>query len=129
MDRIVKNEGFLSVIDEPGDDLSFVVEADNKNNQNILEIFNDYRNKDPRRFAGIVFENKKTHIALQAADFLAYYSRRIRNKNFASANADADMRFFEMATEAISHSQFLATDFGTEPVRSSSGSWPIRFRD
>jgi hypothetical protein len=57
----------------------------------------------------LFLKNKKKYIALQAADFLAYYSRRIRNKNFASANAQADMRFFEMATEAISHSQFLAT--------------------
>jgi len=94
VDRIVKNEGFLSVIDEPGVDLSFVVEAGNKNNQDILEIFKDYRKKDPRRFAGLVFEKKKTHIALQAADFLAYYSRRIRNKNFASANAGCGHAIF-----------------------------------
>jgi Protein of unknown function (DUF3800) len=111
-DQIVKDDGFLSVINEPWIDLSFVVETGNKNNQNVMDTFNYYKSIDPNRFRSLSFDDKKKRIALQAADFLAYYSRRIRNKSYASEDTVPDMRFFKTATEAVSHPHFLATDFG-----------------
>jgi hypothetical protein len=61
--------------------ISFVVEAGNKNDPDILRIFNEIK-FDPRHIGidrvlkSVTFVDKGSTIALQMADFLAFHSRR-----------------------------------------------------
>ena len=73
MSRLVKDEGVKDALDPPNVDLSFVVECGYKNEGDIRRRFNNIQKQDPERFASISFEPKKSKIALQAADFLAYF--------------------------------------------------------
>ena len=109
--RLVKDEGVKDALDPPNVDLSFVVECGHKNEGDIRRRFNNIQKQDPERFASISFEPKKSKIALQAADFLAYFSRRLRTKNPADKHYKDEMEFFETAKGAMLHRHFLATDF------------------
>ena len=109
--RLVKDEGIKDVLALPDVDLSFVVERGNKNDNNIRRRFDEIKNQDPERFGSISFEPKKEKIALQAADFLAYFSRRLRNKNSADKDYKDEMEFFKTAKRGMLHRPFLATDF------------------
>ena len=95
----------------PGVDLSFVVESGNKNEGDIRRRFNNIQKQAPDRFRSISFESKKARLALQAADFLAYFSRRLRTKDPAHRRYKDEMAFFESATGNMPHRYFLATDF------------------
>ena len=110
--RLVKDEGIKDVLALPDVDLSFVVERGNKNDNDIRRRFDKIKNQDPERFGSISFEPKKEKIALQAADFLAYFSRRLRNKNTADKDYKDEMEFFKTAKRGMLHDRFLATDFG-----------------
>ncbi|UVK56060.1 DUF3800 domain-containing protein [Mesorhizobium sp. AR02] len=111
VDRIVKDEGFLEAEQMPGVDLSFVVESGHANNNDILARFDAIKEMDPKRFGSLVFEDKKKTIALQVADFVAFYSRRIRNATQASPRT-AEYENFIRTLGGIKHRPFLATDFG-----------------
>ena len=111
VDRLVKDEGVKDVLDLPDVNLSFVVERGNKNEGDIGRRFNNIRKQDPGRFVSIRFEPKKKFIALQAADFLAYFCRRLRTKNPTDKNYRDELRFFEFAKGGMLHRHFLATDF------------------
>ena len=105
-------EDFVNgLLDPPNVDLSFVVECGHKNEGDIRRRFNNIQKQDPERFASISFEPKKSKIALQAADFLAYFSRRLRTKNPADKHYKDEMEFFETAKGAMLHRHFLSTDF------------------
>lgn len=112
VDRIIKHEGVASVLGEPGVNISFVIESGNNNNVNVLETFNAIQRQNPELFKSLIFKDKKSRIALQAADFLAYYSRRLRNKQRSHKRYDDEFRFFRASTGAIQINHFFAVDFG-----------------
>ncbi len=109
--RLVKDEGIKDALALPDVRLSFVVEKGNKNDNDIRRRFNNIKKQDPERFASIRFEQKKEKIALQAADFLAYFSRRLRTKNPADKHYEDEVEFFETAKGGMLHRPFLATYF------------------
>ena len=111
VDRLVKDEGVKAALALPDVDLSFVVERGNKNEGDIRRRFNNIREQDPERFRSISFAPKEETIALQAADFLAYFCRRLRTKDPADKRYKDEVRFFENAKGGMLHRLFLATDF------------------
>ena len=112
VNRLVKDEGVKDVLALPNVSLSFVVESGNSNEGDIRRRFNSIQKQDPERFASIRFEPKKEKIALQAADFLAYYCRRLRTKDPEGKSYKKELEFFEIAKKRMKHRLFLATDFG-----------------
>ena len=80
VDRLVKDDGVKDALALPDVNLSFVVESGNKNEGDIRRRFNMIQEQNLARFVSISFEPKKERIALQAADFLAYFSRRLRTE-------------------------------------------------
>jgi len=113
MDKILKNEGVREVLKQPGVDLSFVVERGHKNNQDIQAIWDRYVEKSGLPLRSLTFEDKTKSVSLNAADFLAFFCRRIRNRTTNNMR-EADLKFFQDAIGDISHHHFLATDFGGE---------------
>ena len=111
VDRLVKDEGIKDVLALPDVNLSFVVESGNKNQGDIRRRFNRIQKQDPERFVSICFAPKKERIALQAADFLAYFCRRLRTRDPAHKRYKDEMEFFEFAKGGMIHRPFLATDF------------------
>jgi len=111
LDRIVKDEGFQDAAEVPGVDLSFVVERGHANNQDVLNRFDAIKKMEPKRFGTLIFKDKKEHVALQAADFIAFYSRRIRNST-AKSPRTAELRMLQRTLGNMKHRPFLATDFG-----------------
>ena len=111
VDRLVKDEGVKDALGLPDVNLSFVVESGNKNEGDIRRRFNIIQKQDPERIVSISFETKKEWIALQAADFLAYFCRRLRTKDPTDKNYRDEVQFFEFAKGEMLHRHFLATDF------------------
>ena len=111
VDRLVKDEGIKAVLGPPDVYLSFVVESGNKNEGDIRRRFNRIQKQDPERFMSICFAPKKHRIALQAADFLAYFCRRLRTIDPGHKRYNDEMEFFEIAKGGMLHRLFLATDF------------------
>lgn len=104
--------------------LSFVVEAGNRHNNAILNEFNRIKRYNPK-LRSLIFEDKKALIALQAADFFAYFSRRIRCMGDAK-NRAAEWDFYMDATAGVTiHSQFLATNFFADPPVSGTRRRPL----
>ena len=110
--QLVKDEGVKAKVAAPDVNLSFVVERGNRNEGDIRRRFNSIQKQDPERFGSISFVPKKERIALQAADFLAYFCRRLRTKDPAHKGYKFDGEFFEITKGGMLHTQFLATDFG-----------------
>ena len=109
--RLVNDKGIKDVLTLPGADLSFVVESGNKNEEEIRLRFNRIQKQDRKRFASIRFVPKKDKIALQAADVLAYFCRRLRVRSPADKHYMRQVEFFEIAKGGMLHHHFLATDF------------------
>jgi Protein of unknown function (DUF3800) len=132
LDVIVKDEGFRSAERyDPSIDLSFVVERGHVNNQDVLQHFNKIKEMDPKRFGSLTFEDKKKRIALQAADFIAFYSRRIRNASITETPRTREIEFFRTTLGDLKHRQFLATDFGAQldAFSASEIRWKARWPD
>jgi hypothetical protein len=110
VDRILKNEGVKEVLKHPGVDLSFIIERGTNNDGDIKAIWDDYVANSGFPLRSLTFEDKKKTIALNVADFLAFFCRRIRNRTTNNMRED-DLRFFERAVGNISHQYFFATDF------------------
>lgn len=110
--RLVNDESIKDALSLPGIDLSFVVEAGNKHEEEVQRRFNKIQRQDPNRFSTLRFVPKKEKIALQAADFFAYFSRRLRVRSTAAKHYRTEVQFFETATGEMPHHHFLATDFG-----------------
>ena len=109
--QLVNDEGVKAVLAPPDVNLSFVVESGNRNEGDIRRRFNSIQKQDPERFGSISFVPKKERIALQAADFFAYFCRRLRMRNPADKGYEHEVEFFEIAKGRMLHRQFLATDF------------------
>lgn len=67
--------------------ISVIMESGNKNNNNALDCFNKLKHDEKlERLASMSFIDKKDCIAVQAADFLAFYSRRWMDECVKSGN-------------------------------------------
>jgi hypothetical protein len=78
IDQLLKDEVLEQILGRDGISLNFVVERGNRNDHNLLAIFNSirsrYKIKDKRN--SILFVGKDDSAAIQLADFFAFYSRR-----------------------------------------------------
>jgi len=113
LQNMMANEGIREVLSWDGTDLSFVVES-GKRSEPIVKEFE--RLAALKAHGGVlkslVLADKKSFIALQAADFFAYFSRRLRCMDKTHRRFDDEKRFFETATAGVKvHSAFLATGF------------------
>lgn len=114
LQNMMGNEGIKEVLGWDGVDLSFVVER-GKSTEPIVKEFD--RLVSINAYGGVLksltLEDKKAFIALQAADFHAYFTRRLRCMSKADDRFDMESEFFNAATVGVRvHSRFLATDFG-----------------
>ena len=111
IDRLAKDEGVSVLLAQSDMSLSFVVESGHRNNGDIERIFKRHK-ADPKGqiFNTLEFADKKSNIALQMADFVAYYSRRFRVGSGARRKAELD--WFKSVTRQIRSLPFYATDFG-----------------
>jgi hypothetical protein len=64
-----------------GQKISFVIEQGNKNNNDVLRIYNEmvFKHEYGSAFGGLSFAKKNSTISLQMADLLAYYMKRYAN--------------------------------------------------
>lgn len=106
-ERILANEGVAACLNDPKVKISFVVEAGNKNNGDVLARFNHLKKTVPGKFLDMRFEDKESSVALNAADFLAFYARRIRCRN-AEFPREGEFEMFSRLTQKITHNYFLA---------------------
>jgi Protein of unknown function (DUF3800) len=113
LDQLAKHQGVQDVLREPGVDITFIVERGNKNDRDVQNVFNlTQQHPDCRGLSSVYFADKKKFIALQMADFLAFYSRRLRTRNKQASRYVDESNFFAYVTAGIDHIRFLATDFG-----------------
>jgi hypothetical protein len=109
--RLFQNAAIQEVFKWPEVDISFVIEAGNKHENAIVQAFRDIKTVQPR-LRSLIHEDKKKLIALQAADFLAYFSRRLRVKDELHRRYNDEYMFFHDVSRRVAiHDHFLATNF------------------
>lgn len=109
--RMYQRAGFKQLLEETGADVSFVIEAGNKHDNAIMQAFNEMRPHYPA-LRSLVFEDKKKLIALQAADFMAYWTRRLRVKDPEHPRFREEYEFFFANVDRMAVTDlFCATDF------------------
>lgn len=65
------------VMETPSSSLSIILEDGNKNNNEALILFNEFKhNRNLTKLASLSFAGKSDTLAIQFADLLAFYSRR-----------------------------------------------------
>jgi len=113
LSRILQNAGVRDVIGQPRVNLSFVIERGQKNEGGVKEVFDRYVQRDPDRLGGLMFEDKKARIALQASDFLVHFARRVRNVVPGGPTREYDLEYFNAAVGPLidRHHYFFATNF------------------
>jgi hypothetical protein len=95
------------------DGISFVIETGNKNNGDLKRVFELVRSihKLEKELRSITFADKNHCVAIQLADFLAFYSRRHAEKcNEAEASLLAT-GILDLVARSLPHDGFVATDF------------------
>ncbi len=113
LDQMLKNEGIKDALKQPGVDISFVIESGHSNNKDVVAIFNRYKKNNEIPLGTLVLEDKKKSIALNMADYVAYFCRRIRNRTSNNLREE-DLKFFLDSIGNITHHYFFATEFGVE---------------
>lgn len=113
LQNMMADPAFADVLSWDGVDLSFVVESGQRSEPMVKEFD---RLKAIGAHGGVlrsmVLEDKTSLIALQAADFLAYFSRRLRCMDKGHRRFGDELEFFQTATKGVKvHHQFLATGF------------------
>jgi hypothetical protein len=100
--------------------LNFVVERGNRNDKNLLSIFNSIRSKYKieDKLNSILFAGKDDSAAIQLADFFAFYSRRHvvaaeKNKGTAPPTDFINSRLIE----GVHLIGIVATDFFVQDPR------------
>lgn len=109
--RLTSDEGIKDALALQDVNLSLVVESGSKNEGDICRRFNMIKRQDPERFGSISFEAKTKKMALQAADFLAYFSRRLVTRSPANKDYKEEVDFFRATAGKIRCSHFLACNF------------------
>jgi Protein of unknown function (DUF3800) len=112
LDQVVKHKGIAWALAQPDTTVSFVIEQGHRNEREVMDRFNAVKRQHPEAPLGYCLaEDKKKVIALQAADFLAYFSRRLRTRDPAHKRTPDEFKFFRIATDGLPIRHFLATDF------------------
>jgi hypothetical protein len=122
--------------------LSFVVEAGNKNDADLLRVFDEMKFSPNHRgvvdvMRSIVFANKGSTIALEMADFLAFHSRRYKSRcerarDYVPMNDLEKMIFYGIDTKTTLNYEYRTNEeiaAGHRDPRSwrpenDIGSWP-----
>jgi hypothetical protein len=96
------------------DGISFVIESGNKNNADMVRIFNEVKkiHKLDKELRSIRIADKNHCIAIQLADFLAYYSRRHAVECDKAEEALVPVGILDNVVRKLPHDSFTATDFG-----------------
>ena len=122
INHLLVDEILERILGQNGVDIGFIIEGGNKNDNNILNVFNAVRHKYmlENKLKSISFMDKDSSKALQLADFFAYYSRRTVEKSEKNDRRPALMDFItsQLATgfHLIDH---VATDFFVQDPRLS----------
>ena len=112
LDQLHKHSGVQDVLMEPGVDISFFVESGHANDHDVHQVFERARkHRNGSALKAISFIDKRSCVSLQMADFLAYYSRRIRSREHGSSRYKDELDFIEQVTDGIDHVRFMATGF------------------
>jgi hypothetical protein len=95
------------------DGISFVVENGNKNNGDLKRIFELVRSihKLEKELHSIRFADKSHCVAIQLADFLAFYSRRHAVKCDEAQASLVPTGILDLVARSLPHDGFVATDF------------------
>ncbi len=92
-------------------DISIVLEKGNRHDQAIVKEFERISALDCR-FKSIALADKKSAVALQVADFLAYFNRRLLCLDRSHPRYGDEKAFFdEIIKNVVNHDLFVATDF------------------
>lgn len=93
--------------------VSFLVEAGNKNNQEIFNWFNGSREKDENKeiLRNLSFIGKTDCFAIQLADYLAFFSRRY-SVAFDDPRGRKMDALLDIAKEAVNTLGFMGDEFG-----------------
>jgi hypothetical protein len=108
--RLKRDPVMQELLAMPGADLSFVVESGHKNDKDVLKAFNHWKTHDPQ-WRSMIFEDKKKLRALQVADFLAFFLRRIRVAQELKKPFEHDIQYLDEVIYPTTYAPFLATDF------------------
>lgn len=111
VDRMIKSP--LTGPHIRADGISFVVESGNKNNQDLARVFERVRKIHglEKELRSISFAGKESCVAIQLADFLAFYSRRHAVACDAADDALEPSGILRQVAQALPHDGFIATDF------------------
>ena len=126
VDVLLEDEEVGPLIRSEG--ISFVVEDGNRNNPDVEAIYERYKATPSfglrEAFRGIYFVPKTDSVAIQFADFLAYFTRRHSEDCVKAGGRPLDRLppYLEIATTRLRHRGFVANDFyGRGP---SGEHWP-----
>jgi hypothetical protein len=112
VDRLLRRPLFGPHVKSDG--ISFVIKSGNKNNADMVRIFNEVKkihNLD-KELRSISFVDKNDCIAIQLADFLAYYSCRHVVECDKAGKALMPVSILDHVVRKLPHDSFMATDFG-----------------
>uniref|UniRef100_B0T1Z1 DUF3800 domain-containing protein n=1 Tax=Caulobacter sp. (strain K31) TaxID=366602 RepID=B0T1Z1_CAUSK len=109
--RLLSNPVVVEILKWDGVDISIVLEKGNRHDGAIVKEFERISAMNGR-FKSIALADKKSAIALQVADFLAYFSRRLLCLDRSHPRYDDERAFFdEVIKNVVNHDLFVATDF------------------
>lgn len=118
LDTLLRNEPIKEAIETQGATLSLKVEEGNPNNDGIRSSYMKIKGQysPDKQLSGIGFIPKKSCIAVQVADAIAFYSRR-----HAQAVEENDRKpvpydhFLKIILKRLPHASTLAYDFHGKP--------------
>jgi hypothetical protein len=111
--QLLQDPPMQTLLAMPGVDISVIVEHRLANKGGIQRAFSNLQIVQSK-LRSLEFADKKALIALQVADFLAFYTRRVRVAQLLGKPFEDDLAFFEEVVAPVTYAPFLATDFHTE---------------
>jgi len=119
INSLVRQKNIQALIEEHG--CAILVESGNKHDgdlQRLFEVLSNKYERFPRLFPGLSFVKKRSCVAVQMADFLAYHDRRqmlAAHEAGDHGNPPPDAPAMVIAKRLIPHGQIIATDFYADP--------------
>ncbi len=119
--RLINNATIAEVLQWEDVDISIVLEKGNRHESAIIKEFERISALDGR-FKKIELAEKKAFIALQAADFLAYFNRRLLCMDKEHSRYGDEKAFFDSTIKnVVNHDLFVATDFHVDEPEDAEG--------
>ena len=120
LDTLLRDEAIKEAIETKGATLSLKVEEGNPNNAGIRSTYMKIKGQYSlqKQLSGIGFVPKKSCVAVQAADAIAFYSRRHAQAVEENGREPVPYdRFLKIILERLPHATTLAYDFhGALPI-------------